>query len=202
MKIGVFGGSFDPVHLGHLILAEFCREQANLEKVVFVPAAISPFKPEGPIASDSQRVEMLELAIGGHPDFDISQCEIERGGASYTVDTLQQLGDRFLEKDLYLIMGADSADDFQEWKEPSSVCQLSTPLIVARRGSTSTIENLRPFVDEPRFREIQQRQVEFPWIEISSTEIRQAVKEKKSIRYRVPRAVEKYIQAKKLYDDT
>src|SRR5262245_29724743 len=132
MRLGVFGGTFDPVHLGHLILAEQCREQARLDQVQFVPAAVPPHKRDKELTSFGQRVEMLALAIAGQPAFRIDELEKNRTGPSYTVDTLTQLhaarpGDEF-----FFILGADSVRDLPIWYQPRRILELATLLVVAR----------------------------------------------------------------------
>src|SRR5690349_4586501 len=134
MRIGVFGGSFDPVHRGHVLLAECCRAQAALDRVAFVPAARQPHKPHSPRASDGDRLAMLELAIAGHPEFAASPVELERGGVSYTVDTLRAITAQEPGAKLYLLLGADSLADLPTWREPAAICALATPLAVSRPG--------------------------------------------------------------------
>ncbi|MGC4004614.1 MAG: nicotinate (nicotinamide) nucleotide adenylyltransferase [Pirellulales bacterium] len=118
MRLGVFGGSFDPVHLGHLILAESCREQAALDRVLFIPTHIQPHKQGHTPAPDLARLEMLKLAIGGNSAFELSTREVDRGGVSYTVETLTHLKAERPEAELFFMMGADSLADFPKWREP------------------------------------------------------------------------------------
>jgi len=203
MRIGIFGGSFDPIHYGHLILAEQCREQANLEKVVFMPSATAPHKLNGARASDRQRVEMLQLAISGHFAFEVSQVELERGGVSYTVETLANMKTVNPETELFLMIGADSLESFATWKQPEQICQFAMPLVFSRPSPNGhnrvDLDLLRRFVDERRFQSILAHQIRGRLIEISSTEIRGRVRSSKSIRYLTPRSVEQYIVAQKLY---
>jgi nicotinate-nucleotide adenylyltransferase len=201
MRIGVFGGSFDPVHLGHLILAETVRESASLDLVRFVPAATSPLKPGGPTASGRQRLEMLDLATGGHPNFAVSSIELDRGGTSYTVDTLEQMASEDPSVELFLLIGADSLEQFGKWREPRRICELAIPLVAARRGARADLQMLAPFVSAERYETVARHVIEFPWIEISSTELRGRVAEQQSIRYRVPASVEAYIAHSGLYRD-
>ena len=135
MRIGIFGGSFDPIHLGHLVLAEQCREQADLDQVLFVPCALQPHKRDGAQGTDRQRCEMVELAIAGHHPFGLSKTEMERGGVSYTVETLAQFRDSNPEDEWFLLMGDDSLECFSTWREPERICQLAIPLVVNRPGS-------------------------------------------------------------------
>ena len=200
VRLGIFGGSFDPVHYGHLLLAEFCREHNRLDKVWFMPAAVSPHKLDRRPTPDRSRVEMLELAIGGHDGFAVSRIELERGGVSYTADTLAEIHDQQPDTELFFLMGADSLADFGTWKTPATICELAIPVIVARPGSaTPDYDMLAQFVDAQRLSLIRQCQVDMPQIEISSTDIRSRVAQGKSIRFQLPRAVEKYIETQDLY---
>src|SRR5439155_12099678 len=121
MRIGVFGGTFDPVHLAHLIIAEQCREQAGLDQVWFIPAARPPHKQDRTVTPFSHRVEMLALAIAGNPAFRIDELEKERPGSSYTVDTLSELQRQHRGVDLWLILGSDCLPDLPHWREPARI---------------------------------------------------------------------------------
>lgn len=200
MRIGIFGGSFDPIHGGHLILAEQCRDQAKLDRVLFVPCAQQPLKALPTVATDRQRVEMIELAIAGHDAFFLSKLELERGGSSYTVETLEQLATEHPDDDLFLLIGDDSLESFANWRSPQRICELATPLVVNRPGSGAVdLSALKPFVSTERFAEIQQLTIVSPAIEISSTDLKKRIASQSSIRYLVPRAVEKYIEVQKIY---
>ena len=120
MRLGIFGGSFDPVHYGHLLLAESCREQCRLDEVWFVPAAAPPHKRSRELTAGQHRIEMLRLAVGGHAAFQVSTLEIERGGLSYTVDTLAEIQQHQPAAELFLLMGADSLVDLPSWREPDN----------------------------------------------------------------------------------
>lgn len=200
MRIGLFGGSFDPVHFGHLLLAELCREHCQLDQIVFMPAATSPHKSDRAPADAKARVEMLRLAVGGHAAFTVSELEIARGGVSYTVETLESLTRESPDREWFFLMGGDSLADLPNWRKPERICELATPVIVARHGSPKPdVAALRKFVDDDRLRKVEQCLVEMPRIELSSTEIRDRVAAGRSIRYHVPRAVEKYIDTNGLY---
>lgn len=199
MRIGVFGGSFDPVHYGHLRLAEACREAARLDLVLFMPAATAPHKRESPVASDKDRVEMLKLAIGGHEAFAVSELELHRGGVSYTVDTLSELAKVHAGAELFLLMGADTFLDLPNWREPQRVIELALPLVVRRGGTAPIAESAFAWIGEPRRSEIRAAMVEMPASEISSSGIRSAISSGKSVRYLVPRGVEKYLQVQRIY---
>jgi nicotinate-nucleotide adenylyltransferase len=200
MRIGIFGGSFDPIHVGHLILAEHCREQATLDQVLFVPCAKQPLKEEGALGTDRQRTEMIDLAIGGHPSFLRSSMEIERGGISYTVETLEQLAKENPDAELFLMMGGDSLKSFANWKAPQRILELATPLVMARPGSGDVdFDLLSSFVDEAQLAKIKSLAIVAPLIDISSTAIRAAAAQENSFRYQTPRSVERYIQTQKVY---
>lgn len=201
-RVGIFGGSFDPVHYGHLLLAETCREQAELDRVLFIPAAVSPHKQNQTATPAEDRAEMLRLAIAGHEQMEVSTIEIDRGGVSYTVETLQALADLNPDATLFFLMGADSLHELPSWREPERLCRLAVPLVVHRAGSPEPdFSSLSHLVDADRLTEIQQRQVQMPIVELSSTEMRQRVAEGRSIRFQTPRAVEKYIETQGLYCD-
>lgn len=200
MRIGIFGGSFDPIHFGHLILAEQCREQAQLDQVWFVPCSLGPHKQDGTYSTDRQRVEMIELAISGHDPFVLSRIELERGGTSYTVETLEQIRATNPEDELFLLMGDDSLDQFSTWRQPDTICELATPLVVNRPGSGEVdLSLLQPYVDESRFQSFLKHTISSPRIEVSSSKLREFVSAGTSIRYLTPRAVEKYIETQKIY---
>ncbi len=200
MRIGIFGGSFDPIHVGHLILAEHCREQGELDQVLFIPSSQTPHKENGAFGTDRQRTEMIDLAIGGHPSFLRSSIELERGGVSYTVETLEQLRQQHADDELFLMIGGDSLNGFSTWKEPQRILEMATPLVMARPGSGDVdFDLLSPFVDKQKLAEIKSLAIQAPLIDISSTAIRAAAADDKSFRYQTPRSVERYIQTQKVY---
>lgn len=203
MRIGIFGGSFDPIHLGHLILAEQCRQAARLDQVWLIPCAQQPLKQQPPIASNRQRCEMIELAIAGCQAFYLSKLEIERGEISYTVDTLKQIRLDQPDDELFFLIGADSLAQFANWKSPAEICELATPIIFNRPGeSPIDLKSLSEMVPEKRMSEIADHQITSRLIDISSTEIRNRIAAKESIRFLLPRAVEKYIETQNLYSTT
>ena len=143
---------------------------------------------------------MLHLATDGHDAFHVSTIEVDRGGVSYTVETLGDIHDAHPNAELYFLMGADSLEEFSTWKSPAKICELAIPLIVARPGSP--IPNyalLSRFVDADRLKEIKAAQVDMPQLDISSTDLRHRASKDRSIRFQTPRAVEKYIETQKLY---
>ena len=200
MRIGVFGGTFDPVHLGHLIVAEQAREQGRLDEVWFVPAPRPPQKGGQPITRFEARVEMLALAIAGNPTFKIDEIEKERSGPSYTVETLAELQRRHPGDSFFLLIGSDSLLDLPNWRDPGGILARAGLLVTARPGSPLyTADELRGRLglaaDAPLSLEV----VWAPPIDIASRVLRRKVSEGRSIRYMVPRAVEAYIQDKRLY---
>ncbi len=204
MRIGVYGGSFNPVHLGHLLAAECCREQAGLDRVLFVPAATPPHKQDHPLASADDRVAMLHLAVGGHDAFGVSMVELERGGVSYTIDTLASLQDQFGDARLSLILGPDSLALLPSWREPEGILGRWEILAVERHG----LDDVATIVREPRLADLLGPQraativatrVVMPAIGIRASDLRTAVAAGKSIRFQTPRAVEAYIAAHAVY---
>jgi len=200
MRLGLFGGSFDPIHVGHLLLAESAREQCQLEQVWFLPAAVPPHKMGRQLTSGEMRIEMLDLAIGGHPGFSVSDHEIDRGGVSYTVRTLNHFRAEDPDGELFFILGADMLADLPNWREAAMVCELALPIVACRGGNAEPdFGCLTGVVRSERIEEIRRHRIESPLIELSSSEIRRRVAEGSSIRYRTPRAVEKYIETHGLY---
>lgn len=200
MRLGIFGGSFDPVHYGHLLLAETCREACGLDEVWLIPAAIPPHKQDRQLSSGRQRIEMLELAIAGNERLRVSTLEIDRGGVSYTVDTLRAIATAQPGVELFFLMGADSLRDLLTWREPAEICALAWPLVVRRSGAPEPdMEVLRGLVSEQRLAAIRDMQVQMPIIELSGRQLRARFSAGKSLRYRTPRAVEQYIETHGLY---
>jgi nicotinate-nucleotide adenylyltransferase len=200
MRIGVFGGTFDPIHLGHLLLAEQCREQAQLETVWFIPSAVPPHKQNRSITPFDRRVEMLQLALAGNPVFQINTLERDRQGPSYTADTLELLQNQHPHAQLFLMIGADCLPDLPKWYEPQRILQLAT-LLVTDRGNhpIGTPEQLAEAIGLQNNDLICMQHIPIPLIDFASTEIRDRVQTNRSIRYFVPAAVEVYIREKKLY---
>ena len=170
MRVGIYGGTFDPVHLGHLVLAESCREACALDEVWFMPAAISPHKQTRPVTPGKQRLEMLRFAIAGHTQFKLSSWELDRPGPSYTVETLRHLKQEDPDRELFLLMGADSLADFPAWREPQEILKLAQ-LVVVNRGDRAV--DLTPFIEAFGVsRAVEIQQVNMPAIDISASAIR------------------------------
>lgn len=200
MRLGVFGGTFDPVHYGHLLLAECCREECRLDRVLFLPTALPPHKPAEALTPAAYRVEMLKLAVGGHPHFDVCTYEADRGGVNYTFETLAALREQHSGAELFFLMGSDSLRDLPLWREPARIGELAT-LVVARRPDAPPApwEELSALLPPARLADLRRCQVEMPQIGISSRDLRRRVTEGRTIRFQTPRAVEKYIETQKLY---
>ncbi len=183
-RIGVFGGTFDPVHVGHLAIARAALESVPLDRIVFVPAQRSPLKDRDPVASAGDRLAMLERATSGEPAFSVSRIELERDGASYTVDTLESLA---TEGELFLILGSDAAADLARWRRPERIAQLATLLVASRPGVPDPPPADRHVIfDAPR-------------LDISARELRARASRGRSLRYLVPDAVRRYIDERGLY---
>jgi nicotinate-nucleotide adenylyltransferase len=184
MRLGVFGGTFDPVHVGHLAIARAALEAVPLDRVLFVPARRSPLKERGPFASEADRLAMLETAIADEPRFSLSHAELEREGPSYTVETLERLAG---DDELFLILGSDALADFPRWKDPERIARLVTLLVADRPGAPA------PAADAPV------RMFDAPRLDISSRELRARVARGRSLRYLVPEAAWRHIEARGLY---
>jgi nicotinate-nucleotide adenylyltransferase len=201
MQVGVFGGTFDPVHVGHLIAAEQCREQAELDQVLFVPAARPPHKQGQTLTPFAQRFEMLELAVAGHRAFHVDDLEKNRPGLSYTADTLEELRQRRPEAELWLILGSDCLPDVPDWHEPIRIVMSAGLLIVEREGwPVGLADELQARLGINSKAEVRYQPIHMPGIDIASRDIRRRVAEGRTIRYLVPRSVECYIESHRLYE--
>ena len=183
-KIAIYGGTFDPIHHGHLILAREAREQLQLDSVIFVPAAVSPFKDK-PAVSAEVRLEMLNVAIAGEPGFTIDRLEIDRPPPSYTIDTVENIRARESGQELYYLIGQDNVADLTKWHRFEDLKKLVRFVVLDRTGQQT---------DHPYL--IVHRKVD-----ISATEIRNRVASHRSIRYLVPHAVEEIIRRRRLYQE-
>jgi nicotinate-nucleotide adenylyltransferase len=189
VRTGVFGGTFDPPHIGHLIAAQDAREALQLDRVLFVPAAEPPHKLAQAITDGGVRLRMLEAAIADNPAFEICDVELKRQGPSYTVDTLLELEQAFPGDALFLLIGADQAGEFSTWREPEIIARLATVVPLARAGVDS-LPALGPLLHAP---------VRVTRIDVSASEIRGRLESHRPIRYMVPPAVEQIIREYGLY---
>jgi nicotinate-nucleotide adenylyltransferase len=206
MRIGIFGGSFDPVHLGHLIAAETAREQASLDRVLFIPAAQPPHKLDSTLAPAEDRKVMLELATGGHPAFGVSGIELDRGGISYTVETLRELSSLFPADRLVLLLGPDAIRELATWREPLEIAQRAELLTVERVNLDDAAllredETLASLLGRDTVEQLIEHRVRMPAVGIRATDIRRKMQAGSSIRYLVPAAVAAYIATRGLYTD-
>ena len=195
-RTAVLGGSFNPIHYGHLLLADDVVELLGLDRVLFVPAARPPHKPNADLAPAPDRYAMVELAIAGHPTFAVSDVEFRRSGPSYTVETLEALG--IPREQLFLIVGSETFLDLLSWRSPRRVADLAQLAVVPRVGSAFDVESaaVRKVVHEIGHEPVVVRASSLP---ISASDLRRRVREGRSIAYRLPEAVGAYIRAKRLY---
>lgn len=205
MRIGVWGGTFDPVHLGHLLIAERAREQFKLDQVRWIPAALAPHVTLKQSTDSTHRLAMVQLAINGNHSFVCDDRELRRGGKSYTIDTLSELAQEFPGSELLFLMGADSLREFGNWRQPAEICKAAHIVVVARGGQPKPdLQSLNQYLPNAATTEQleQGHLLQMPQVEISSTEIRDRVLRGLSIRYLVPAAVEAYITQHRLYQAT
>jgi nicotinate-nucleotide adenylyltransferase len=192
-KIGILGGTFDPIHNGHLIIAEYLRDQLLLDEIWFIPARHHPLKDNESISPPEVRLQMLQLAISDNPSFKCSDVEINREGISYTIETIDFLMAEFkyLYPELYFLIGMDIVNELYRWKEPMQILQKSKVIAFGRPGfqPTKEAESYLPYIQF----------IHTPLLEISSSLIRQCCREGRSIRYLVPEIVRKFIIDMGLY---
>ncbi|GAH90508.1 unnamed protein product [marine sediment metagenome] len=197
MNIGILGGTFDPIHVGHLVIAEEARVKLGLAKVLFVPAGQPWLKVDHVVTLASHRVEMVRLAIAGNSYFKLCPLEVERPGPSYTIDTITALQSQLEAQSFFFILGSDSLAGLHLWKEPAKLVQMCRLVIVPRLGlSLPDLKSLEASVPGVTSNIVQ---LDTPITGVSSSEIRQRVAQGLSIRYLVPGKVEKYIAEQKLY---
>lgn len=200
MRVGVFGGAFDPVHLGHLILAEHAREAAELDEVWFLPSYKPPHKTDRALSRFDQRCDLVTLATAGQPAFKLEPIERELPPPSYTAETLAELRRRHPGASFHLLLGADSFLDLPNWYEPARVVEQAELVVVGRPGFLETLDEAAVGqVIRAIHRQFTLKLVGSPLIDISSRDLRQRVAEGRSVRFLVPRAVEEYIREKGLY---
>ncbi len=191
MRTGLLGGTFDPPHTGHLILAEHARVELELDSVLFVPNSISPFKTTRRISSADIRAEMVQLAVSDNPRFGTELFEVSQQGISYTIDTLRYLTAKHPTDEFILLMGADTFADFPHWKEPDEVVSRAQVAVGVRPGCTHDFSSHK-YKNDAIF-------LHTPLIDISSSNIRHRVRQGKSIQYLVPWAVKIFVESTGLY---
>jgi nicotinate-nucleotide adenylyltransferase len=187
MKIGILGGTFNPIHIGHLILAEEAREKLGLQRVIFVPAYLPPHKDNSDIAPAKDRLKMVKLAIAGNRYFSASDTEIKRDGRSYTIETIKEFKKDYLKDDLYFIIGSDLLKYLAEWKDLNEIIKMVRFIAATRPGYP--LDKIPSYISTLAIRAV----------DVSGFEIRYCIKENKSFRYLVPDSVHKYIIRNKLY---
>ena len=183
-RIGIFGGSFDPIHIGHLIICNIIKEELKLDKIIFVPAYRSPHKNTSRFTSPQIRYEMVKLAIEDNEGFELSDYEITQDKSVYSIETINHMEKEFPENELYLIIGSDSYDNFSKWKDPE-ILKKKVKLVIASRDYKE--------IDKENYL------AKTPNIQISSSMIRDRINKKLSIKYLVNSKVEHYIYEKSLY---
>lgn len=187
-RIGILGGSFDPIHFGHLLMAQSALETLKLDKVFFVPAYCSPFKRQQNMPDAAMRLMMVKEAIKGNVHFRVYDGEIKRQGVSYSIDTVKEIKQKFPNTALYLLMGADSLKQFHRWRRPQEIIELVKLAVLNRPGFDKDYPKRWPF-----------ELVNMPAVDISSSDIRDRLKSHKSIWYLTPKAVIRYINRHRLY---
>jgi len=187
MKIGILGGTFNPIHIGHLILAEEIREKLKIDKIIFVPTYLPPHKDNSNIADARHRYKMIKLAIKTNKYFSVSDIEIKRDGRSYTIDTLREFKRLYPHDELYFVTGSDLLKYLDDWKDLNEIIKMVKFVVATRPGYP--LERMPAYISTMAIRAV----------DVSAFEIRKAIKENKSFRYLVPEAVLNYINKNKLY---
>jgi len=210
-RTGVFGGSFNPVHYGHLLLADEVLEQLRLDRILFVPANSPPHKPAAALAPAADRYAMVKLASAGHPRFEVSDLELRRPGPSYTVDTLETL--RATGDELFLLLGSETFVDLLSWRSPRRIAELARLVVVPRAGSAfdsegAAAQKVLREIGVERFAGVEGPDiparavliVHATSLPLSSSELRRRAREGRSLAYRLPEPVVAYIHARRLYE--
>lgn len=197
-KIGIMGGTFNPIHLGHLILAESAREQAGLSRVIFLPSKRTLEKADSYILPDEARCALIELATRDNPYFSLSRMKLERGGTTYTADTVSELKRENPDKEYYFIIGGDSLLAFAHWNRPEVILK-NAHLLATSRGAIPREEFLAAASRLEEFFGTKILLFDTPAMEISSTDLRDRCARGRSLRYLVPEAVEKFLKERGCY---
>lgn len=200
-KIGIMGGTFNPIHLGHVLIAENAYYQYNLDKVLFMPNKVPAYKEVYEIVDERHRVNMIKLAIMNNSHFQLSTMELERAGITYTVDTLNTLHANYKTDEFYFIMGADSLMNIEHWREPKNILSMSNILVAPRDGDAKIQIDKQIIHLKEIYNDIDVRigYIESPSLDVSSRDIRERLNNKGTIRYMVNEEVLKYIEDNFLY---
>lgn len=198
MKIGLFGGTFDPVHIGHLVAARLAKEALNLDRMIFMPSGVPPHKLGKEITEGTIRLQMLLLAVGDQPDFEVSDWELSKEGPSYTVETLEYFSKQYPKDELYFVMGADMLCDLPNWSNPSRILELVQIIGMARPGFALeecrlSLRQTLPAADH------RIHYVDIPELELSSTWLRGRLHNRLSVQYLIPEKVIRFIEENGLY---
>jgi len=186
-RIAIFGGTFNPVHMGHLVMAELSRERYRLDEIIFMPSCLPPHKTISNLALAEDRHAMVKAAVRGNPFFKVSDYEIKKRGKSYTIETVTRFREKYKDAELFFIVGADSYKQLSTWKDIEGILKIVTFIVVNRPGYRE------------KGGKIKHLSVTMPGLEISSSYIRQRLKQGKSIKYLVPDSIIRYIEEQKLY---
>jgi nicotinate-nucleotide adenylyltransferase len=195
-RVGLLGGTFDPVHMGHLIMAECARDELGLDWIEFVPALTPPHKRDEPVIDVKHRVGMIEAAIAGNASFQINRIELDREGPSFTVETLALLRESRPDDTFVFIVGSDSLIDLPRWHQPQRILELTELAVIARPGSEPNLFEITQSLPNIATKYVD---VRAPHIDISSTQLREMIHDQRSIRYQTPDPVIAYIERERLY---
>ncbi len=199
MRLGVYGGSFDPLHIGHLLLADTARVEQRLDRVVFVPIGVPPHQ-KTVRTSGEQRLRMLQAALKPYPEFCVDRYEIDSARVSYTVDTLRFFRERYPKDELFLILSSETFNDLPHWRDPAEICRYASIIVAQRAGYPAPdFEAMRPFVSDAQIDEFRSQLITMPLMEVSSSLIRERVANGEGIRFLAPDSVVDYIVANRLY---
>ncbi len=199
-RIGLLGGTFDPIHFGHLLLAVHSYEELDLDRVIFVPSRLPPHKSQ-PVAEAADRLEMVRLALADDERFLVCDCELGRAEPSYTIETVRQLQSSLgSDAHLFWLIGSDMAEDLPSWQKIGELVELIEIIVVGRAGQDQPDYSLlEPTLTAEQIKRLRAQAIDLPLIDISSTQIRERIGAGQSVRYLLPRVVEEYITEHKLY---
>ena len=199
-RIGLLGGTFDPIHFGHLLLAVHSYEELDLDRVIFIPSRLPPHKSQ-PVAEAADRLEMVRLALADDERFLVCDCELGRAEPSYTIETVRQLQSSLgSDAHLFWLIGSDMAEDLPSWQKIGELVELIEIIVVGRAGQDQPDYSLlEPTLTAEQIKRLRAQAIDLPLIDISSTQIRERIGAGQSVRYLLPRVVEEYITEHKLY---